>query len=905
MDIAIGYLERYFSLICFAVYISSPPGDEEAATFSAWLRQRRDIWRMLKGLRRNPEPLSNFRPIDCLSALPTRPRAGGKGAVGSTGATAGRPDSSIEANAIKGRNGSVLSSHTLLKLDHWSRKGQLKTVIQGAPNYRQIPTFNIHASAQPTLDALCEIVHMITTAATPAEGSRVVWINVREEPVIYINGEPYVLRDRYATVRNIKSYSGIKADRLEQMEDRLKEDIIAEGAFYGGKVLVHSEAASESIFPSWITLEADDDVATLKEIFADLALTFPTLTYRRSPVTAEEASEPENFDHIFKAVMGNPRDRTHIVFNCQMGASRSTAGAVIAGLVTIWRDGSTEGLIDVHEKCFSKETLHYRIIHSILRVVPNGMVCKAVVDHMIDECAAVVNLRDCIEAYRKAAEAASPDQKESRSALRKGVAALKRYFLLILFQAYLFTLDPKDFSRSPPACKDDALAAPWTAPLRLEETFAKWLRRHEEFGTLLEELERKGGLDILHAGRAEVVRASIADHVPPHVGEAQLSDVLNVVIHRRGSVLAPMTILKFDHFPGCQKTSLVERLDGAPNFREVALDGGEASIYGLAMPTRSGVKQVLNRIGKPVLWLCLREEPVIYINDRPYVLRIVKDPVANLEMTGIVSERVELMEERLKGDILTELGLYSGKLLLHEEEASTGAIIPIWEDVSPDAVETTLEVMERAIKEGYPLRYVRMPITDEQAPIPTMFDQILRLVWDRQEGTHAIFNCQMGRGRTTTGMVICAIFSAVQSSPSAPSGICEPLRSLALSRSSDTLSEADLQRSLYLGGEYKAVMQLVQVLEHGTTAKLLADASIDRCAHIQNLRTAIYDFKIRESGERGVNYLLRYMMLIICSEYLIEMRASSGPPPTSFVRWLYERREIANVITRKDLIDLS
>jgi hypothetical protein len=38
---------------------------------------------------------------------------------------------------------------------------------------------------------------------------------------------------------------------------------------------------------------------------------------------------------------------------------------------------------------------------------------------------------------------------------------------------------------------------------------------------------------------------------------------------RGGSVLGKKTILKSDHFPGCQNKRLTPQIDGAPNYRQV------------------------------------------------------------------------------------------------------------------------------------------------------------------------------------------------------------------------------------------------------------------------------------------------------------------------------------------------
>ena len=583
-----------------------------------------------------------------------------------------------EYNVIKSRAGSVLGAHTILKIDHWNPTGQLKTILAGAPNFRQIPETNIYASAQPTLSALKSIIGMLHESLQPDE--RVVWINVREEPVIYIDDEPYVLRDRYATLRNIRSYSGINAERLEMMEQRLKEDTLSESTMYNNRLLIHCEVSSKVICPTWVSIEKDSDILTLNEIFTDLKTTFPSLVYRRLPITAEEAFEPEHIDEIMNLIMMNASKKSHIIINCQMGASRSTFGAVVANLISIWRHSVRAKLLSQPVCRPGERMLHYRIIHSILRVIKNGLAAKEVVDRVIYNAAALVNLRDCIERYRRDAESAS-DPNEARRALRKGIVALKRYALLILFQGYLDSVSPDE------NCSD-------------LHSFSAWFARHQEFKTLFSELDRKGiGVEVLNE-----------EHDVSPVGMAVRSaDILDVVRHRRGQVLAAMTILKFDHFPGCQKMSLPERVEGAPNFRKVILDE-TVSVHGLAMPTKQGFINALKRIGKAVFWCCLREEPVIYVKGLPYVLRITKDPVTNLEMTGIVSERVEQVEARLKADILAELDRFEGRLLLHEEDAGTGKIVPVWEVVTGDQVETTMEIIESLRRNGHPIVYARVPM---------------------------------------------------------------------------------------------------------------------------------------------------------------------------------------------------
>ncbi|CAI9303357.1 unnamed protein product [Lactuca saligna] len=64
-------------------------------------------------------------------------------------------------------------------------------------------------------------------------GRPVFWHNMREEPVIYINGKPFLLREVERPYKNMLEYTGIYCERVERMEARLKEDILKEPERYG------------------------------------------------------------------------------------------------------------------------------------------------------------------------------------------------------------------------------------------------------------------------------------------------------------------------------------------------------------------------------------------------------------------------------------------------------------------------------------------------------------------------------------------------------------------------------------------------------------------------------------------------------------------------------------------------
>ena len=74
--------------------------------------------------------------------------------------------------------------------------------VRGAINFRNIPNTNIYALGQPSLEAIDEVVERVRSAHP--EANRILWITLREEPIVYINGAPYCLRRERFTLRNMK-----------------------------------------------------------------------------------------------------------------------------------------------------------------------------------------------------------------------------------------------------------------------------------------------------------------------------------------------------------------------------------------------------------------------------------------------------------------------------------------------------------------------------------------------------------------------------------------------------------------------------------------------------------------------------------------------------------------------------
>jgi hypothetical protein len=367
-------LQRYFSLICFTCYINESPDTQFEQTFSSWLRNKREIWTMLQNIRKKTPKLYLFRPVEDLhklvsgsSVASSRKKRGFYGpGMFDMSSTASSLASEMEEIILKSRTGVVLTSQTILKVDFWSSSQSLDSeehnqlqklptpgdttatsdsgeqairpqrhhvfIVQGGSNFRRIKHTHVYGIAQPTVDGLRTVIRKLLTDGT-RKNEKIQWINLREEPIIYINGIPYVLRDRYFTLRNMKVYQGINGGRLEQLEERLKQDVIREVLNYDGRILLHGEDKEGNVLAAWEEVDVND-VMTVREVMHAVAQEISeefdssdsdstggmviikkrdVLDYHRVPITAEKAPEWCDFDDIRSLISSADLSKTALI----------------------------------------------------------------------------------------------------------------------------------------------------------------------------------------------------------------------------------------------------------------------------------------------------------------------------------------------------------------------------------------------------------------------------------------------------------------------------------------------------------------------------------------------------------------------------------------------------------------
>jgi hypothetical protein len=91
-------------------------------------------------------------------------------------------------------------------------------------------------------------------------------------------------------------------------------------------------------------------------------------------------------------------------------------------------------------------------------------------------------------------------------------------------------------------------------------------------------------------------------------------------------------------YPSLYNPNVPQLLPGAPNFRQAE---NNVPVFGMGIPTREGIVNALNEVGAgPALVggerrcaVCtnLREEPLLYINGTPYVLREASGAYTNMK----------------------------------------------------------------------------------------------------------------------------------------------------------------------------------------------------------------------------------------------------------------------------------
>eukprot|EP00092_Neocalanus_flemingeri_P028449 GFUD01030891.1.p1 GENE.GFUD01030891.1~~GFUD01030891.1.p1 ORF type:complete len:509 (-),score=160.93 GFUD01030891.1:213-1739(-) len=221
--------------------------------------------------------------------------------------------------------------------DHFEKIQKLPDPIPGVPNFRRVPGYKVYCCGQPTLAGFEAALEKVCGTIYPKDG-KIIWFNVRQEPNVYVNGEPICARPpnkigEYAELGAV-TRDMVKTDEPEFMkviEGRAKEN--------GGKIKYVDISKAEK------EVEVKD-LKTLSEVVEGVKEKFPGLVHMRIPVCNSAAPLESDFDILVKTLVGS-NINTPVIINDQVGLSRATTGCVAACLFKEFQiSASFEGLVE-------------------------------------------------------------------------------------------------------------------------------------------------------------------------------------------------------------------------------------------------------------------------------------------------------------------------------------------------------------------------------------------------------------------------------------------------------------------------------------------------------------------------------------------------------------------------------
>merc|ERR1711981_614089 len=182
--------------------------------------------------------------------------------------------------------------------------------------------------------------------------------------------------------------------------------------------------------------------------------------------------------------------------------------------------------------------------------------------------------------------------------------------------------------------------------------------------------------------------------------------------------------------------------------------------------------------------------------------------------------------------------------------------------------------------------------------------------------TQCVFSCQMGRGRTTLGMVVTCLIKEIQVTSElrrmaeielVPK---EVIDSLIVQKFEAPLPKNQDDDDPFIKGEFDVIKELLEKVPEAVEGKRKVDRIIDICGPtpkgtgLQNLRECIIETKWKydvATEDKQVawkalilNFMERYFYLICFATYALEYRP--GGYQKAFTSWMDDHKELRTMI---------
>merc|ERR1712073_63284 len=375
--------------------------------------------------------------------------------------------------------------------DHFEKIQKLPDPVPGVPNFRRVPGYKVYCCGQPTLAGIKACLEKVTGTIYPKDG-KILWFNVRQEPDVYVNGEPVCARPPNK-IGEYAELGAVTADMLAKDEPEFQR--VLEGRSKdNGKLKVIDISKKEK------EVEVKE-LKTLETAINDAKADFPGLEFVRVPVCNSAAPNEVDFDTICQALVGS-NINTPVIVNDQVGLSRATTGCTISCLFKEFQiNASFEGLVetvpgvnldllkmDRYTMDSKKDALfrgEFEVVKELVAALKDGAAAKNECDKVIDKNGTPKTGGTGIKQLRE------------NIAETKIMDNIHKYFYLIVFTAYM--REAADLARE--SCSEDAkkdltlsggrCAIPGNQ-LKLTKTFAQFAADNANLKTMVD--EGKGNL---------------------------------------------------------------------------------------------------------------------------------------------------------------------------------------------------------------------------------------------------------------------------------------------------------------------------------------------------------------------------------------------------------------------------
>ena len=386
--------------------------------------------------------------------------------------------------------------------DHFEKIQKLPDPIPGCPNFRRIPGYKVYCCGQPTIDGFKNCLDKVCGTIYPKDG-KIIWINLRQEPNVYVNGNPLCARPpnkigEYAELGDV-TRDIIKADEVEfqkVIEGRTKE----------------GEGKLKYVDINKKDLEVEvKELKTLSEVIEGVKADFPNLVHMRVPVCNSAAPLEADFDIIVQTLVGTAIN-TPIIINDQVGLSRATTGCVVACLFKDFQiNASFEGLVetvpgvnldllkmDKYTMDPKKDPIfrgEFAVVMELVGKLKDGTAAKNECDKVIDKNGTpktggtgIKQLRENIAESKLSYEIM--DDSAQAFLKMKIMDNIHKYYYLIAFTAYM--REAADLARNSVSDEEKAsltltsgkCAIPANL-LKLSKTFTAFMEEHNELRGLI------------------------------------------------------------------------------------------------------------------------------------------------------------------------------------------------------------------------------------------------------------------------------------------------------------------------------------------------------------------------------------------------------------------------------------